>query len=254
MDTTIWGPPFWKVLHCLSWRLRASDRVMCATFVDMIHALRDVLPCKYCRESLRVFTTHTPVTAAMLWSEERCHTVVAAPDSPEAIRRAVAEAMRYPALAWTWHLHDLIDSKLAKPTLPFSKLAKRLCSGGEICTPDDVLAVLSCVANNFPDHDSARSRAYTRFDAALAALFSDEGAGCQDGRQIGADRWARLRLMGGAIRAAIEAHPNRSSSHQHYSAFLRDVQAEFCNDARCVSACRPHLYDCEKMFEIAKVS
>ena len=58
MNTWIWGPPAWRVLHTLSGRMRTRTDI--AKFGDLLESLADVLPCKYCRGSWKGFLEEVP--------------------------------------------------------------------------------------------------------------------------------------------------------------------------------------------------
>lgn len=53
MMTSIWGPPLWHFLHTMSFNYPCKptkeDKKKYKTFID---SLKDILPCKYCRENL----------------------------------------------------------------------------------------------------------------------------------------------------------------------------------------------------------
>jgi hypothetical protein len=50
MDPVAWGPPFWALLHSAS---LVNTRQARAELQSTLDAMERVLPCKYCRESLR---------------------------------------------------------------------------------------------------------------------------------------------------------------------------------------------------------
>ena len=56
VDTSIWGPPLWKVLHTLS--LVATDRQL---WNDIAEALKTDLPCPECSQHYNTWVTSNPL-------------------------------------------------------------------------------------------------------------------------------------------------------------------------------------------------
>lgn len=55
MNTAIWGPPLWRVLHTLSYSVNNISNLHADKVVNFINTLKYVLPCVYCRTSFRRF-------------------------------------------------------------------------------------------------------------------------------------------------------------------------------------------------------
>lgn len=53
MDTRFWGPSAWQLFHLVAFRSEHPD--------DVLNAIKDVLPCKYCRESTTQFVHEHPL-------------------------------------------------------------------------------------------------------------------------------------------------------------------------------------------------
>lgn len=53
MDTRFWGPSAWQLFHLISFRSEHPD--------DVLNAMKDVLPCKYCRASTTEFVKKHPL-------------------------------------------------------------------------------------------------------------------------------------------------------------------------------------------------
>ena len=49
MNTWVWGPPAWRVLHTLSGKVDSADKRR--NFDSLLQSLRGALPCVYCRAS-----------------------------------------------------------------------------------------------------------------------------------------------------------------------------------------------------------
>lgn len=53
MDTRYWGPSAWQLFHLVAFRSEHPD--------DVLNAMKDVLPCKFCRESTTKFVHEHPL-------------------------------------------------------------------------------------------------------------------------------------------------------------------------------------------------
>lgn len=53
MDTRYWGPSAWQLFHLVAFRSEHPD--------DVLNAMKDILPCKYCRESTTKFVQEHPL-------------------------------------------------------------------------------------------------------------------------------------------------------------------------------------------------
>ena len=53
MDTRYWGPSAWQLFHLIAFRSEHPD--------DVLNAMKDVLPCKFCRESTTEFVHKHPL-------------------------------------------------------------------------------------------------------------------------------------------------------------------------------------------------
>jgi hypothetical protein len=89
MNTWIWGPPKWKLLHTLSFAPHAP--LYSSEIAQFLNTLAYVLPCVYCRESYGTFVSE--LTAS--WGKQP-HQVIA--DGQLAL--------------WMYQLHDKVNDKL----------------------------------------------------------------------------------------------------------------------------------------------
>lgn len=89
MNTWIWGPPTWKVLHTLSFSPRCAEY---ATEVQtFLLALGHVLPCVFCRDSYNDFVHHLEEKSGM----------------------SLRDTIRASALSsWMYKLHEMVNDKL----------------------------------------------------------------------------------------------------------------------------------------------
>lgn len=53
MDTRFWGPSAWQLFHLIAFRSEFPD--------DVLNAMKDILPCRFCRESTAEFVTKHPL-------------------------------------------------------------------------------------------------------------------------------------------------------------------------------------------------
>ena len=54
MLTSVWGPPLWHVLHCISFNYpNKPTKADKKNYRRFIMCLKNVLPCKYCRDNLK---------------------------------------------------------------------------------------------------------------------------------------------------------------------------------------------------------
>lgn len=53
MDTRFWGPSGWQLFHLIAFRSKHPEEVLLM--------MKDILPCKFCRESTRQFTHELPL-------------------------------------------------------------------------------------------------------------------------------------------------------------------------------------------------
>ena len=52
MDTRFWGPSAWQLFHLIAFQNDSKELML---------MIKDVLPCKFCRESTRQFTHELPM-------------------------------------------------------------------------------------------------------------------------------------------------------------------------------------------------
>jgi hypothetical protein len=53
MDTRFWGPSGWQLFHLISFRSPNPQ--------EMLLMIKDILPCKFCRESTKQFNHELPM-------------------------------------------------------------------------------------------------------------------------------------------------------------------------------------------------
>ena len=111
MDPLIWGPSIW------GWLLTLNYECYCESnrdhILQILIALKDCLPCSHCRSSYKSYCRTLP------------------PD--KALTSDVDSGLR-----WVWMMHDMVNQKLGKPCLAYSKLKQRLQSNTINCEDSSV--------------------------------------------------------------------------------------------------------------------
>lgn len=145
MNTCVWGPPAWRIIHGLS-NVPPDTGSIVETF---IHDLNLVLPCKYCRNSFTEFR------AAM-----------------EDLNRLTLEEVvvnrHYPK--WLYDIHNMVNNKLWRQQFtkarvleiyhdnlveamitPWDVIEKRLVISTPYFSTEDVFTLLGIIALNATD-------------------------------------------------------------------------------------------------------
>lgn len=90
MLTGVWGPPLWHVLHCISFNYPNKPSVKDKKhYRNLITNLKNVLPCKYCRDNLKKNLKRLPLTNSAL-KNRTCFS------------------------KWVFKLHELVNTMLGK--------------------------------------------------------------------------------------------------------------------------------------------
>ena len=113
MLTSVWGPPLWHYLHVMSFNYpvkpTADDK---KHYRDFICNLRNVLPCRYCRQNLKKNLKMLPLTNADLKNRARFS-------------------------RWVYKLHELVNTMLGKTSgLKFCDVRERYEHFRSRCTQD----------------------------------------------------------------------------------------------------------------------
>ena len=63
MDTTIWGPPFWFILHTISFNYPDKPKYIEKQQTLMFfESLKNILPCMICKEHYKKFMKQNPIS------------------------------------------------------------------------------------------------------------------------------------------------------------------------------------------------
>lgn len=123
MDTFIWGPPMWKVLHTLSFSPPDELRKHKQHVINFLDSLKDVLPCIYCRNSYGVFITELPPLDSVI-------------DNGELSR-------------WMYDLHSKVNAKLEVKDPEYSRVQKRFTIRPKQWCPQDVWDLIALFGINY---------------------------------------------------------------------------------------------------------
>lgn len=120
MLTSVWGPPLWHYLHVMSFnypvRPTKEDK---EHYRNFICNLRNVLPCKYCRENLKKNLKALPLTNNDLKNRDKFS-------------------------RWVFKLHELINTMLGKDSgLKYCDVRERYEHFRSRCTEDSNSKVVS---------------------------------------------------------------------------------------------------------------
>lgn len=162
MNSRVWGPPTWRLLHGTCFVTAAED------LHTVIKALGRVMPCSICRDSYVVFykelngsqlktTVNRGLYPEWLW---KLHNKVV-----EKLLRQNLEKARTPL--------DAQDVVLESSILPFDVLRKRLVVSVPYFSREDVFTVLGIFAYSATADDACklRKKTYLSFARAVARLL-----------------------------------------------------------------------------------
>jgi hypothetical protein len=141
MNTFVWGPPTWKLLHSMSFADPGALRDAVEGVVQFMDSLGEVLPCIYCRESYARFVGDMP---------------------------SVRSAIQTGTLArWMYTLHARVNSKLGAQTPPWERVVKRYTFRRVQWCPQDVWDMVGLVGVN---HAPGKHAAYVAWWGALGVV------------------------------------------------------------------------------------
>jgi hypothetical protein len=90
MMTAIWGPPLWHVLHTISFNYPNNPtKEQKKNYYNFYNNLKNILPCKYCRDNLKKNLKQLPLTHDVLKN-------------------------RFTLSKWVYHLHEMVNLLLNK--------------------------------------------------------------------------------------------------------------------------------------------
>jgi hypothetical protein len=180
MNTWLWGPPLWRVLHTVSFSPVALERG--GEVTAFLQTLKTVLPCVFCRDSYASFVTQLEGTYA------------------QTVQETIADGK---LATWMYDLHNLVSDKLDLQSvtervspealttmtatgayrcrrITFQCLVKRCVVRPCMFCPDDVWDVLLIFALNFPEPGSEgfekKRNGYATFFGVLPGVLEIAGA------------------------------------------------------------------------------
>lgn len=143
MNSSLWGPPIWKMMFACSWSLDPSDAALFSQ--TLFEDLPLLLPCSKCRDNM---IAHIPVATRMC-KETPCR--------PEHFFR------------WCWYLKHEVNRLTHHPDLPLSELVDRyVLHGGHV---DEVELADALVLFAVSSRRLGRDEVFIRFCHSLAQLL-----------------------------------------------------------------------------------
>lgn len=125
MNTKKWGPPAWEFLHAITFNYpikpTPNDK---QRIKNLFYILGDNYPCAYCRDSYKIFI--------------------------EEIKIDKFYDSRYGVVLWLYLIHDLVNKKLGKKSIPFKEVVSKYekqRAGASKHTKDKHLYVVNCFLN-----------------------------------------------------------------------------------------------------------
>jgi hypothetical protein len=102
MLTSVWGPPLWHVLHTMSFNYPVKPtKEQQKYYFDFFNDLKNVLPCKYCRDNYCLNLEKLPITKLVLKNRENFS-------------------------KWLYNLHEEVNNNLGKKSgLTFDEVRDR---------------------------------------------------------------------------------------------------------------------------------
>ncbi len=90
MMTSIWGPPMWHILHTISFNYPIHPTVdQKKHYYNFYNNLKNILPCKYCRDNLSSNLKNHKLTLSVLKNRDSLS-------------------------RWVYQLHEIVNSMLGK--------------------------------------------------------------------------------------------------------------------------------------------
>ena len=90
MLTSVWGPPLWHALHTMSFNYPVKPtKEQQQYYFDFFTNLKNVLPCKYCRDNYSLNLQKYPITSKVLKNRESFS-------------------------RWLYNIHELVNTNLNK--------------------------------------------------------------------------------------------------------------------------------------------
>jgi len=155
MDTFIWGPPTWKLLHTLSFAdpdllIRHKSSV-----INFLTSLRHVLPCVYCRDSYEDFMKELPDLDVVIQEKSLAR--------------------------WMYDMHAKVNAKLGGLTPEFERVQKRFIMRPIQWCPRDVWDMVTLIGMNYK---TEKREAYNVWWESLQRILPLAGANSDDTRTL----------------------------------------------------------------------
>lgn len=102
MNVNKWGPGGWEFLHSITFNYPLEDEVNSThqeNYRNFFESIGDMLPCKYCRESYKIYYKYIPIDQFL--------------DSRQGV------------VYWLYKIHELIDEKIFKPNASLEDVIRK---------------------------------------------------------------------------------------------------------------------------------
>lgn len=100
MNVNSWGPGLWIGLHCMALNYPINPTLEDKTkYKNFFELLSDMLPCKYCRQSYKIYLKYLPIDEYLDSRHGMCY--------------------------WIYTLHNLVNEKVCKPNVTFDHAMKK---------------------------------------------------------------------------------------------------------------------------------
>lgn len=158
MDTRVWGPSAWKMLHAVAMDYNSNKKSNIIIYKNFFVNLQNILPCKYCRMSYSEFIIDSPFTDKVLLNNETLsHNLFV--------------------------IHNKVNNKLIKQGYPcrkksrfttfYNSMKKKMLEYESNHQIDIGYTFIGCVVFNFPISNPTEliTKSYKKFLKALPKIY-----------------------------------------------------------------------------------
>jgi len=212
VNTCVWGPPLWRILHTISFAPESQVRHAHEHIIRFLNVLGEVLPCKWCRISYKQFIQD---------------------DLPP-----LAETIQSNGLArWMFDLHALVNRKLGAHTPKFESIVKRFEVRPIQWSASDVWDTISLLGLNFtPEKQNAYATFWNSWpymlrlgwgvDSRVADLLANTPCPCENGAFI-----ATCLVLEAAF--LHRPSPSREMVHERTRRYMVAIAQGGCSQGVC---------------------
>lgn len=149
MNTYIWGPQMWRILHTVSFypaNLATASPDYDANVRLLLVSLQNILPCSFCRRSYVTFYNKLPSLSAPYPNAD------VVPSTTDGVRQFSNPSEQH-FVHWVYQLHNMVNLKLNANCniITLDCLRKRQVLHPQLCCSDDVWDIIIVLALNHDD-------------------------------------------------------------------------------------------------------